>query len=121
MKAIETISIPVTNQENAKKFYIDKLNFEVVFEGSSPDGNKWLQLAIPNDKTSITLVKGPEHAKSGSVKGTIISTDDIEADQKYLKSKGVKLAPIQEMPFGKITSFSDPDGNEWVLRQAANW
>lgn len=117
MRSIEIISIPVANQEISKDFYVDKLGFKILFEGETPQG-KWLQLSLPNDDTSITLVTGENHAAPGSVKGNIISTDDIQRDVESLRNKGVNLPDAQNFPHGKITKFSDPDGNQWILRQA---
>jgi catechol 2,3-dioxygenase-like lactoylglutathione lyase family enzyme len=117
MKAIEMISIPVSDQEQAKRFYVD-LGFNVVFEGNTPDGGKWVQLGIPSDSTTITLVTGPHFGTAGSVKGLMIATEDIRSDIARLRKKGVKAADVQELPHGKISSFADPDGNQWVLREA---
>jgi predicted enzyme related to lactoylglutathione lyase len=64
------------------------------------------------------LVSGHPHAQPGSVKGNIISTNDIENDVKELRSKGAFLTDIQAFPHGKVSTFSDPDGNQWVLREA---
>lgn len=121
MKTIETISIPVSNQEKSKEFYVSKLGFEVIFEAEAPDGGKWIQLGIADDTTSITLVSGAMHAKAGSIKGTIIGTDDIGNDIERLRNKGVEVEDVQDFPHGKISSFSDPDGNQWVLRQAPSY
>lgn len=117
MKTIETISIPVADQEKAKEFYVQKLGFSVLFEAVTPQGH-WIQLGIPKDNTSITLVNGPHHAAPGTVKGTIIGTDNIAKDVEVLRSKGVKMQDVQNFPHGKITTFADPDGNQWVLREA---
>jgi catechol 2,3-dioxygenase-like lactoylglutathione lyase family enzyme len=120
MKAIEIISIPVAQQEPSKNFYVNQLGFKIIFEGDSPQG-KWIQLALPGDKISITLVSGHPHAQPGNSKGNIISTDDIKKDVKELQSKGVTLTDVQNFLHGKISSFADPDGNQWVLREAPKY
>lgn len=118
MNTIEMVSIPVNNQEEAKQFYTDKLGFVVIFEGQTPDGSKWLQLALPNDNTSITLGSGQMFPPVGSIKGLVLSTDNIEKDFTQLKSKGVNVADIQTFPHGKMTFFTDPDGNQWLIKEA---
>lgn len=120
MKTIEIISIPVSNQETAKNFYVNHLGYKIVFEVDTPQGH-WVQLALQNDNTSISLVSGQSHAQPGSIKGNIISTDDIETDVKTLRAKGVTISDIQNFPHGKISTFSDPDGNQWVLREAPKY
>ncbi|WP_051292983.1 VOC family protein [Olivibacter sitiensis] len=117
MRNIEMISIPVSNQEQAKQFYTDKLGFIVVFEGQTPDGGTWLQLGLPDDDTTITLGSGPMFAPAGSIKGLMLSTDDIEKDVEALRTKGVDVPDIQTFPHGKMTSLSDPDGNQWLIRE----
>lgn len=42
MKAIEIITIPVSNQQKAKEFY-SKLGFELIIEAPSHDGQTWIQ------------------------------------------------------------------------------
>jgi predicted enzyme related to lactoylglutathione lyase len=117
MKTVELISIPVSDQENAKNFYVQKLGFNLVFEGSTPDGGKWIQIGLPGDRVTFSLVTGQMHANPGSLKGIIINTDDIKTDVSKLRQKGISASDIRDFPHGKISSFSDPDGNQWVLRE----
>jgi len=55
MKGIEVISIPVTDQQTAKAFY-EKIGFQLIIEAPMGDGNTWVQLGIPGQATSISLV-----------------------------------------------------------------
>lgn len=121
MNTIEMVSVPVSNQEEAKQFYTDKLGFNLIFEGQTPDGGKWVQLGLPNDNTSITLGSGQMFSPVGSLKGLMISTDDIEKDVEQLKAKGVNVADIQNFPHGRITFLSDPDGNQWLIKEAPKY
>lgn len=121
MRNIEMISIPVSNQQKAKQFYTEKLGFIVVFEGQTPDGGTWLQLGLPNDNTTITLGSGAMFAPTGSLKGLMLSTDNIEKDVQALRAKGVDVPETQTFPHGKMTSINDPDGNQWLIREAAKF
>jgi len=94
MKTVEIISIPVRNQENAKQFYVEKAGFELLFEGATPDGNKWIQVRIPGDTVSFTIVSGDEHAKPGTLKGTVILTEDIRRDISRLNENGIRTENI---------------------------
>jgi hypothetical protein len=55
MKAIEIISIPVTDQERSKEFY-KRLGFNVLIEAPFEKDSKWVQMGLPGDGPSITLV-----------------------------------------------------------------
>lgn len=55
----------------------------------------------------------------GSIQGAVLDTDDIESACQTLESRGLELSSIEEALWGKYATFSDPDGNGWVLQQAA--
>jgi uncharacterized glyoxalase superfamily protein PhnB len=53
----------------------------------------------------------------GSVQGLVLAVDDIDATYDELAARGVEFAgPVDDTPYGRFASFSDPDGNGWVLR-----
>lgn len=117
MKAIELISVPVTDQDRAKKFYVAQLGFQVIVEAPFGNNQQWIQLGLPGSSVSITLVTWFEKMPAGSLQGVLIDTDDIEKDVELLKAKGVNIAPVDNTPWGKFANFSDPDGNGWSLHQ----
>lgn len=117
MKFIEVISIPVSNQEASKQFYL-KIGFELIIEAPMGDGSTWVQLGLPGQTTSITLVNWFKEMQPGTMQGLVVSTDDIEKEHAELKAKGVNIKDIDPTPWGKFATFYDPDGNSLVLRQA---
>ena len=56
MKTIEIITIPVADQQKAKEFYM-KLGFRVMVEAPAEHGQTWVQMGLPNQATSISLLK----------------------------------------------------------------
>ena len=130
MKTIEIISIPVSNQEKSKEYYL-KLGFQVIVEAHMCNGHTWVQLAIPNQVTSISLVSWWPYKEvemsPGSLKGLMLETEDIEKEVKELRAKcvqvgtigrnGYELGKIDDTPWGKFTHLIDPDGNVISLHQ----
>jgi catechol 2,3-dioxygenase-like lactoylglutathione lyase family enzyme len=110
MKAIEIISIPVTDQTKAKEFY-QKLGFEIVTEAPFGPNQQWIQLAFPGSAVSITLVNWFPEMTAGSISGLVIKTDDLDADIKDLTEKGITLGKVDTTPWGKFLAVKDPDGN----------
>ena len=54
----------------------------------------------------------------GSVKGTVLETDDLDEEVARLRSLGVEIAgDVQDAPWGRFATFDDPDGNGLVLQQ----
>jgi catechol 2,3-dioxygenase-like lactoylglutathione lyase family enzyme len=117
MKLIEVVSIPVSDQEASKHFYLS-IGFELIIEAPMGDGSTWVQLGLPGQTTSITLVNWFANMAPGSMQGLVVKTDDIEKEYAELKAKGVNIKDIDPTPWGKFATFYDPDGNSLVLRQA---
>lgn len=47
----------------------------------------------------------------------MLNTGHIEAAHQRLDARGLVLSAIQQEPWGRFATFSDPDGNGWILRQ----
>jgi len=120
MKHLNFVSVPVSDQERAKKFYVDKIGFELQFEGPHESGAKFIVLGIPGAQTSIVLVTWFETMPAGSLRGLVIETDKINDDLKRLKSNGVNAGEVEDLPWGSFVEFEDPDGNRLVLREKKN-
>jgi catechol 2,3-dioxygenase-like lactoylglutathione lyase family enzyme len=114
MKAIEVISIPVTDQIKAKEFY-QKLGFEILVDAPFSPDQQWVQMGFPGSAVSITLVNWFPEMPAGSIRGFVIKTDDLDADIKDLTAKGIELGAIDDTPWGKFLAVKDPDGNVMSL------
>ncbi len=115
--SFEIISVPVSDQQRAKAFYRDVLGFELVRESPMGPGMNWIQLAPKGQSVTISLVTWFEQMKPGGLQGLMVNTDDVAAEHAVLSSRGLVLTDVKEEPWGRYTTFSDPDGNGWILRQ----
>jgi catechol 2,3-dioxygenase-like lactoylglutathione lyase family enzyme len=117
---LEVVSVPVTDQERAKRFYVDKLGFTVGIDGEFGESMRWVMLRPPGSGTSITLVTWFDTMPPGSLKGSVLGCDDLEKTLAELAGCGVTFSEddIQEAPWGRWKTFDDPDGNSWVLQQS---
>lgn len=117
MKAISIISIPVTDQQAAKEFYL-KLGFKLLAEAPF-DTHKWIQLALPGQEAvSITLVTWFPNMQPGCINGFVIDTDDLNKDIEELSAKGITVGKIDQTPWGKFAAVIDPDGNRLSLHES---
>lgn len=116
---LDVISVPVSDQDRAKRFYGDMLGFTVQIDATFGEGMRWVMLRPPGSTTSITLVTWFETMPAGSLKGSVLACDDLEKTLAELAGRGVTFneADIQEAPWGRWKTFDDPDGNGWVLQQ----
>ena len=120
IEAIQVVSVPVGDQAAAKRFYVELLGFEVVRDSPFTPDARWIELAPAPGSAAIALVTWFASAPPGSLQGTVLRCSDIDGDCARLEARGVAFSgPIQEAPWGRYATFSDPDGNGWVLQQNA--
>jgi catechol 2,3-dioxygenase-like lactoylglutathione lyase family enzyme len=116
---VKVISVPVSDQERAKAFYVDKLGFTLSRDDDSIPGLRWIQVAPEGGGTSLTLVNWFETMPAGSLQGLVIGSSDLRGDCAELEANGVEFEqPVQEQDWGAEAVIRDPDGNMIVLQQA---
>lgn len=115
---IDIVSIPVSDQNRAKAFYVEKLGFKVKAENPMGPDQTWVQLELPGAETSVTLVTWFDAMPPGSMRGMVLDCEDIAKAHADLKAKGVEIKDIDVLPWGSFATFEDPDGNGLVLQQA---
>jgi catechol 2,3-dioxygenase-like lactoylglutathione lyase family enzyme len=117
---VQLFSLPVTDQDRARDFYVDTLGFELLADTSMGPDMRWVQVRPPGSQASITLVTWFPTMPPGAVKGTVLETDDLDSDVAALRARGVSIeGGIQEAPWGRFVTFDDPDGNGLVLQASA--
>jgi catechol 2,3-dioxygenase-like lactoylglutathione lyase family enzyme len=119
IKRLKIVSIPVKDQETAKRFYHETLDFKVLIDVPFMAGARWIELAPAGAQTTITLVTWFEAMKPGGVTGLVLETDDLDGDHARLRERRLEISAIESAPWGRYATFNDPDGNGWVLQQSA--
>jgi catechol 2,3-dioxygenase-like lactoylglutathione lyase family enzyme len=132
---VASVFVPVTDQNRALAFYIDKLGFEKRADFSYGDGKRWIEVAPPGSTNAIALVPPSEGKPSaGDQAHCAFATNDIEADHASLRSRGVdvdaKIARKGTPRSGLVSAevsvpdpvpsqffFRDPDGNRFLIVQ----
>ncbi len=120
IQQVKVISVPVSDQERAKAFYVETLGFELIRDDDSVPGIRWVQVAPKKEGPSLTLVTWFDTMPAGSVQGLVLGSDDLKGDCDRLAAQGVKFdRPMEEQPWGIEAVICDPDGNKIVLQQTA--
>ncbi len=120
---IGKITLYVNNQKEAKNFWVEKLGFVVKFEQSMGPNMKWLEIGPSEDEftTFVLYDKNLMIAQNPKANVThpsiLLSTKDIESAYSEMKEKDVEVGELMNMPYGKMVSFKDQDGNEYLLRE----
>ena len=135
---IEVVVIPVSDVDRAKRFY-SQLGWRLDLDYSSRDDYRVIQFTPPGSGCSIMFGKNITTATPGSVKALHLIVSDIEATRDGLLRRGIAVsAPFhdpggifhhagadhlvsgpnpQRKSYASYASFSDPDGNGWVLQE----
>ena len=128
-KRIGTITVHITDQDKALKYYTQKLDFEKRADRYVTPGQRWVEVAPPGAQTRILLYKATKDAPGadsyeaalasiGKPTGIVLETDDIIATFARLKAKGVTiLDKPSRQPYGWWGLFADQDGNSYGVHQ----
>jgi catechol 2,3-dioxygenase-like lactoylglutathione lyase family enzyme len=119
---LEVVVVPVSDVDRAKRFYSERMGFEVDHDTSPAEGVRVVQLTPPGSACSIVIGTGVAPMEPGSIKGLQLVVDDMDTAYGELSGRGVELGEVQELgpPDSegyKFVFFSDPDGNGWAVQE----
>jgi predicted enzyme related to lactoylglutathione lyase len=111
---IGRIIVPVSDQDNALEFYVDKLGFEKRADIPFGEGERWLEVAPAGGATALALMPPRPGATLGGDNTCVaFETTDIDAEYETLRERGVDVDELMggEGPVPRMFFFRDPDGN----------
>ena len=114
---LELVSIPVTDVDRAKDFYVNQVGFSADHDHQVNDALRFVQLTPPGSACSVVLGTGITDMTPGSQRGVQVVVEDVEAARQHLIAHGVTASEVDIQPWGSFVTFSDPDGNTWALQQ----
>jgi catechol 2,3-dioxygenase-like lactoylglutathione lyase family enzyme len=115
---VATVIVPVSDQDRALGFYLDKLGFEKRADIPFGKGDRWIEVAPPGAATTIALVPPREEAPLGIDTHVGFATEDVDADHADLQARGVDVdAAVMRMgaPVPPMFFFRDADGNRFMI------
>ena len=117
IKQIKFVSIPVTDQNRALDFYMEKLGFTIITDQPFDEKQRWIELRIPKAETRVVLFTAEgDEKRIGSFMNMSYTCDDIDKTYEQLKNRGVEFeGPPQKQPWGTYAMFKDTEGNRFVV------
>ncbi|MCM4084887.1 VOC family protein [Paractinoplanes hotanensis] len=130
----EVTVLPVSDVDRAKQFY-ETLGWRLDADFPINDSLRIVQLTPPGSKASIQFGVGLTAAPAGSSQDLMLIVDDLEEAREDLLSRGIKVSEAWHglrgldtstrrpgpdpdgRSYGSYASFTDPDGNGWLLQQ----
>jgi len=135
---LEVVLLPVSDVERAKQFYGERLGWRLDADFPISDGYRVVQLTPPGSDCSIIFGEGVTSAEPGSVEGLQLTVLDVEVTRDELAARGVEVELFHDATgvfhhagsnervpgldsaradYGSFGSFSDPDGNGWLIQE----
>ncbi len=127
----EVTTLPVADVDGAKAFY-QRLGWRLDIDFNPTPDTRGVQFTPPGSQASIQFWQGTTTMAPGSLQGLFLVVEDIVAAREDLVVRGVAVGEIWHLEPGRgrvagvdpqrrsyfsRASFSDPDGNTWVLQE----
>jgi predicted enzyme related to lactoylglutathione lyase len=117
---VESVSVPVGDQEQAKSFYVDTLGFELLVDSTWREGMRWSEVAPEGSATTLMLVTWQAGMLPGMYRVIVMATEEIHKLHQELEARGVDFElPPTQTPRGTQAMFRDPFGNPLMLWEHA--
>jgi catechol 2,3-dioxygenase-like lactoylglutathione lyase family enzyme len=126
---LEVVTLPVSDVDRAKRFY-EGLGWRLDADLTPAEGLRVVQLTPPRSGCSIAFGTGVTTARPGSAERLELVVSDIDAARAELIGRGVEVSELfhldggpkpgpdpQRRSYQTYASFSDPDGNGWLLQE----
>jgi len=131
---LEVLTIPVSDVDRAKAFYAS-LGWREDADFPIRDDFRVIQMTPPGSLASIIFGTGLTAAAPGSYEGLVLAVYDIDEARADLIARGVEVSELfhssafdrfqprelgpdpERKSYSTFASFSDPDGNTWVLQE----
>jgi len=135
---LEVVVLPVSDVDRAKRFYLD-LGWRLDADFANGEYFRVVQLTPPGSPCSVIFGRNVTAAAPGSVQDLMLIVHDVELAREQLVHRGVDISPIfhdeagifhragtqgrvpgldpQRRSYCSWASFSDPDGNGWLLQE----
>jgi catechol 2,3-dioxygenase-like lactoylglutathione lyase family enzyme len=136
---LEVVLVPVSDVDRAKAFYeLLGWRMDIDYVGDEA-GFRVVQFTPPGSECSIIFGEGITAAEPGSYEGLQLTVTDIAASRAELVGLGIEVSEVfhdsrgifhhigdasrtigpapENADYGSFASFSDPDGNGWLLQE----
>jgi catechol 2,3-dioxygenase-like lactoylglutathione lyase family enzyme len=136
---LEVVVIPVSDVDRAKEFYVS-LGWRLDADFPFDNGFRVVQLTPPGSRASVQFGSNITSAEPGTAQGNYLIVSDVGAAREQLVAGGVAVSGVfhpetpgaqfqpdgsgrvdgpapENASYSTFATFSDPDGNGWLLQE----
>ena len=118
---IEVVTVPVSDPDAAREFYVGKLGFTLDHDQTVSDEVRFVQVTPPGSACSLAFGRGIATMPPGTLQAVMMVVDDADTARAELVAAGVEASEVDPQPWGRFVTFADPDGNRWTLQELPTW
>ena len=132
----EVTVLPVGDVDRAKAFY-ERLGWRLDADFPIDEHYRVVQFTPPGSPASIQFGTGMTTMAPGSMQDMMLIVDDLDAAREALIGHGADVSEIwhgrgvgagghlpgpdpERRSYGSFASFTDPDGNRWLLQEVTD-
>jgi catechol 2,3-dioxygenase-like lactoylglutathione lyase family enzyme len=136
---LEVVVIPVSDVDRAKEFY-SRLGWRLDADRSAGNSFRLVQFTPPGSGSSVQFGVNLTSASPGSAQAMLLAVSDVEVARKELIARGIDTSAVfhcdvgtacrfvgvgarisgphpERLSYSSFVSFTDPDGNSWLLQE----
>jgi serine phosphatase RsbU (regulator of sigma subunit)/catechol 2,3-dioxygenase-like lactoylglutathione lyase family enzyme len=92
---VHAINVYVRDQERSLRFYVDKLGFQIAFDGRRDSGERLIAVAPPDGTAVLALIQpdpsSPQYRLIGRSMHVVLVTDDVLGRYREWLGRGVRF------------------------------
>ena len=111
----------VNDQDEAVRFWTEKLDFSVIAEENNNQGFRWIEIAPAKGAETSLILHNKEFVSKMSpdlnldTPSFMFFTENIEQLHSDFKNKQITVGDIVDMPTGRVFNFSDLEENYFAV------
>lgn len=120
---IGQIMLYMNDQDQALRFWTEKVGFTVVSEEDNGQGLRWIEIApTQGAQTSFVLHNKPfiaemEPELNLNTPSIMFYTDDLDGLYEAFEAKGITVGELVNMPTGRVFNFADDENNYFAVME----
>lgn len=113
----------VNNQDEAVKFWTEKVGFSVISEEDNGQGMRWIEIAPSKEaETSIILhnkelIAKMEPQLNLGTPSLMFFTENVDKLHEDLSNKNITVGEIVDIPSGRVFNFADSEENYFAVME----
>ncbi len=115
---LHTVAVPVRDQDRTQALFAG-FGFTTAIDAELQPGFRWIELALPEGGTTVSLVTSGDELPTGIDTGIRLVTGDARTAHNALSEQGLEVGELldwESVPL--MFSFLDPDGNRFYVSEA---